>query len=143
MRDTLDALVRTFPVRTCSPAKFRQHERLGRPCLLFHIEKCAGPCVGEVQADTYRQHVDGLVKFLGGDTEDVREDLTLAMQRASDDQNFEEAARLRDRLGAIDRALVRQLMVGERGDDFDVVALVDADLEASVHGAWQQRIRDR
>jgi excinuclease ABC subunit C len=141
IRDTLDALVRTFPVRTCSPAKFRQHERLGRPCLLFHIEKCAGPCVGEVEAGTYRQHVDGLVKFLGGDTEDVREDLTLAMQRASDDQNFEEAARLRDRLGAIDRALERQLMVGERGDDFDVVALVDADLEASVHVFYARKGR--
>ena len=141
IRDTLDALVRTFPVRTCSPAKFRQHERLGRPCLLFHIEKCAGPCVGEVEAGTYRHHVDGLVKFLGGDTEDVREDLTLAMQRASDDQNFEEAARLRDRLGAIDRALERQLMVGERGDDFDVVALVDADLEASVHVFYARKGR--
>ena len=133
IRDTLDALLRTFPVRTCSPAKFRQHERLGRPCLLYHIEKCAGPCVHEVDERTYRGHVDGLVEFLGGDTEFVRERLSESMQHASAQQNFEEAARLRDRLGAIDRALERQLMVGDRGEDFDVIALVDADLEASVH----------
>ncbi|MFM8906225.1 MAG: UvrB/UvrC motif-containing protein, partial [Actinomycetota bacterium] len=119
IRDTLDALLRTFPVRSCSPAKFRQHERLGRPCLLFHIEKCAGPCVGEVPADVYRRHVDGLVTFLGGDTDDIRGELSSAMQTAAADQQFEEAARLRDRLGAIDRALERQLMVGERGEDFD------------------------
>lgn len=133
IRDTLDALLRSFPVRTCASAKFKQHERLGRPCLLFHIEKCSGPCVKEVRPDTYAQHVDGLVRFLGGDTERVREDLQGLMESASRDEAFEDAARLRDRLGAIDRALERQLMVGERGDDFDVVALSDAELEASVH----------
>jgi len=133
IRDTLDALVRTFPVRTCSPAKFRQHERLGRPCLLFHIEKCSGPCVGEVNTEQYAQHVEGLVRFLGGDTDHVREELQAAMRRASADQDFEDAARLRDRLGAIDRALERQLMVGERGEDFDVIAMHDTDLEASIH----------
>ena len=141
IRDTLDALLRTFPVRTCSPAKFRQHERLGRPCLLFHIEKCAGPCVGEVEQNAYRGHVDGLVRFLGGDTDHVREALTESMKNASAEQNFEEAARLRDRLGAIDRALERQLMVGERGDDFDVIALVDTELEASVHVFYARKGR--
>ena len=71
IRETLDLLLRSFPVRTCSPGKFRQHERLGRPCLLFHIEKCAGPCVGEVTAEDYSEMVEGLCRFLGGDTEDV------------------------------------------------------------------------
>ncbi|MFM7526525.1 MAG: excinuclease ABC subunit UvrC [Actinomycetota bacterium] len=141
IRDTLDALLRTFPVRSCSPAKFRQHERLGRPCLLFHIEKCAGPCVGEVPVDVYRRHVDGLVTFLGGDTDDIRGELSSAMQTAAADQQFEEAARLRDRLGAIDRALERQLMVGERGEDFDVIALVDGELEASVHVFYARKGR--
>ncbi|MEY3615876.1 MAG: UvrABC system protein [Actinomycetota bacterium] len=133
IRDTLDALLRTFPVRTCAPAKFRQHERLGRPCLLFHIEKCSGPCVKEIQLEAYSQHVEGLVRFLGGDTDAVRQQLHDSMEEASAGEAFEDAARLRDRLGAIDRALERQLMVGERGDDFDVVALTDAELEASVH----------
>ncbi|MFZ9913318.1 MAG: excinuclease ABC subunit UvrC [Ilumatobacteraceae bacterium] len=141
IRDTLDALLRTFPVRTCSPAKFRQHERLGRPCLLFHIEKCAGPCVNEVSVDAYSQHVRGLTKFLGGDTEGIRDDLQRAMVEASRNQRFEDAARLRDRLGAIDRALERQTMVGERGDDFDVVALCDSDLEASVHVFYARKGR--
>ncbi|MFM8015260.1 MAG: excinuclease ABC subunit UvrC [Actinomycetota bacterium] len=141
IRDTLDALLRTFPVRSCSPAKFRQHERLGRPCLLFHIEKCAGPCVGEVPVDVYLRHVDGLLTFLGGDTDDIRGELSSAMQTAAADQQFEEAARLRDRLGAIDRALERQLMVGERGEDFDVIALVDGELEASVHVFYARKGR--
>jgi excinuclease ABC subunit C len=141
IRDTLDALLRTFPVRTCSPAKYRQHERLGRPCLLFHIEKCSGPCVGEVDAASYRAHVAGLVTFLGGDTDAVRGRLGAEMTAASAREEFEEAARLRDRLGAIDRALARQLMVGERGDDFDSVALVDSELEASVHVFYARKGR--
>lgn len=141
IRDTLDALLRSFPVRSCSPAKFRQHQRLGKPCLLFHIEKCSGPCVGEVTAESYEQHVDGLVRFLGGDTDPVRDALQSAMTAASERQQFEDAARLRDRLGAIDRALERQQMVGERGEDFDVVALADADLEASVHVFYARKGR--
>ena len=141
IRDTLDALLRSFPVRSCSPAKFRQHQRLGKPCLLFHIEKCSGPCVGEVSAETYSTQVEGLVRFLGGDTDPVREELQRSMQTASENEQFEEAARLRDRLGAIDRALERQLMVGERGDDFDIVALVDAELEASVHVFYARKGR--
>ena len=141
IRDTLDALLRSFPVRSCSPAKFRQHQRLGKPCLLFHIEKCCGPCVGEVTAASYEQHVDGLVRFLGGDTDPVRDALQSAMTAASQQQQFEDAARLRDRLGAIDRALERQQMVGERGEDFDVVALADADLEASVHVFYARKGR--
>ena len=141
IRDTLDALLRSFPVRSCSPAKFRQHQRLGKPCLLFHIEKCCGPCVGEVTAESYEQHVDGLVRYLGGDTDPVRDALQSAMTAASQQQQFEDAARLRDRLGAIDRALERQQMVGERGEDFDVVALADADLEASVHVFYARKGR--
>ena len=76
IRETLDLLLRSFPVRTCSPGKFRQHERLGRPCLLFHIEKCAGPCVGEVSADDYESMVNELCGFLGGDTDEVVARLT-------------------------------------------------------------------
>ena len=71
IRDTLDLLLRSFPIRTCSPAKFNQHHRLGRPCLLFHIEKCAGPCVGEIDPVSYRQLVDELCDFLAGDTDEI------------------------------------------------------------------------
>mgnify|MGYP003337015450 FL=1 len=67
IRDTLDQLVRTFPVRTCSESKFIQHQRLGRPCLLFHIEKCSGQCVGAVEQAPYREHVEGMLRFLEGE----------------------------------------------------------------------------
>ena len=71
IRDTLDLLLRSFPIRTCSPNKFNQHERLGRPCLLFHIEKCAGPCVGEIEEMPYRELVRELCDFLDGDTDEI------------------------------------------------------------------------
>jgi excinuclease ABC subunit C len=68
IRNTLDELVRSFPIRTCSQAKFNQHHRLGRPCLLYHIEKCSGPCVGEIEEMPYRQLVTELCEFLDGET---------------------------------------------------------------------------
>ena len=98
IRDTLDELLRSFPIRTCSPAKFHQHERLGRPCLLYHIEKCTGPCVGEIDEMAYRQLVDELCDFLDGDTEPIVKRLDAEMRAAATALEFEKAARLRDRL---------------------------------------------
>ena len=71
IRDTLDLLLRSFPIRTCSPSKYHQHHRLGRPCLLFHIEKCSGPCVGEIDHPEYDALVEELIDFLDGDTDAV------------------------------------------------------------------------
>jgi excinuclease ABC subunit C len=133
VRDSLDAVLRIFPVRTCSDTKFRQHERLGRPCLLFHIEKCSGPCVGSTTPESYRRHVDGLTRFFAGDSSDIEQQLRERMLQASNQEDFEEAARVRDRLAAIERALETQTMVATRNDDFDVVALRDSEFEASVH----------
>ena len=132
IRETLDLLLRSFPVRTCSPGKFRQHERLGRPCLLFHIEKCAGPCVGEVSADDYSSMVDGLCRFLGGDTEDVVRALDTEMREASAELEFERAARLRDRLDSVTKAVEKQQMVAARDEDLDIFGIADDELEASV-----------
>ncbi len=132
IRETLDLLLRSFPVRTCSPGKFRQHERLGRPCLLFHIEKCAGPCVGEVTAEDYSEMVDGLCRFLGGDTEDVVRALDAEMRGASSELEFERAARLRDRLDSVTKAVEKQQMVAARDEDLDVFGIADDELEASV-----------
>lgn len=132
IRETLDLLLRTFPLRTCSDAKFTRHERLGRPCLLFHIEKCSGPCVGAVDAETYRGHVDSLLGFLGGDTDDVVNALEADMRAAADDLDFERAARLRDRLAAVRKAVERQQMVAERSEDVDVIGVADDELEAAV-----------
>lgn len=132
IRDTLDLLLRTFPVRTCSPGKFNQHSKLGRPCLLFHIEKCSGPCVGEVEKKSYDAMVTGLCEFLEGDVDAVVSELEEKMQRAAEAQEYEVAGRTRDRLHAVRRASEKQLMVGERDEDFDVIAVVDDELEASV-----------
>ncbi len=132
IRETLDLLLRTFPVRTCSQGKFNQHQRLGRPCLLFHIEKCAGPCVGEVQQDEYASHVKNLLAFLDGDTDAVVSMLENDMKDAAKGLEFERAARLRDRLGGVLRAIEKQQMVGERDEDLDIIGVADDDLEAAI-----------
>jgi excinuclease ABC subunit C len=132
IRDTLDLLLRTFPVRTCSDVKFGRHERLGKPCLLFHIEKCSGPCVGEIEKPDYDRLVRELCEFLDGETDDVVRRLEQQMRAASDALEFEKAARCRDRLTAVRKAIEKQTIVADRSEDLDAVAVVGDDLEASV-----------
>jgi len=132
IRDTLDLLLRTFPLRTCSDNKFQSHEKLGRPCLQFHIEKCSGPCVGEVEKFEYDGFVEELLSFLSGDTDDVVRRLEKDMQAAAADLEFERAARLRDRLTAVRKAIERQQMVVEKGEDLDVIGISEDELEAAV-----------
>ncbi len=132
IRDTLDLLLRSFPIRTCSPAKFNQHHRLGRPCLLFHIEKCSGPCVGEIEEMPYRQLVVELCEFLDGRTDEIVDRLTREMRGAAAELAYERAARLRDRLTAVQRAIEKQQMVAERNEDVDVVGVAEDELEAAV-----------
>ena len=141
IRDTLDELLRSFPIRTCSPSKFNQHQRLGRPCLLFHIEKCSGPCVGEVDQAAYRQLVDELCDFLEGDTDPIVKRLDAEMRAAASELEFEKAARLRDRLTAVRRAIERQQMVADRNEDLDVIGLAEDELEASVQVFYVRRGR--
>jgi excinuclease ABC subunit C len=132
IRKTLDELLKTFPIRTCSDGLFRRQKAQGRPCLLFHIEKCSGPCVGEVSADEYQEYVDGLARFLGGDTDQIVEQLRTNMETAAHDLAYEQAARFRDRLHDTQRAIARQEVVTDRPEDFDLIALEEDDLEASV-----------
>jgi excinuclease ABC subunit C len=132
IRETLDLLLRTFPVRTCSQGKFNQHHKLGRPCLLFHIEKCSGPCVGAVSNEVYADYVKQFCSFLEGETDAVVEQLQTEMQLASKEMEYEKAARLRDRLAGVQRAIEKQQMVGERDEDLDIIGLVDDELEAAV-----------
>ena len=132
IRETLDLLLRTFPVRTCSQGKFNQHHKLGRPCLLFHIEKCSGPCVGAVTNEVYAEYVKQFCSFLEGETDAVVDQLQGEMQAASKEMEYEKAARLRDRLAGVQRAIEKQQMVGERDEDLDIIGLVDDDLEAAV-----------
>ncbi|HEY8524125.1 MAG TPA: excinuclease ABC subunit UvrC [Acidimicrobiales bacterium] len=132
IRETLDLLLRTFPLRTCSDNKFRRHQRLGRPCLLFHIEKCSGPCVGEVDKETYDRLTRELLDFLDGDTDTIVDRLEGQMREAADNLEYERAARIRDRLASVRKAIERQQMVADRNEDLDVIGIAEDDLEAAV-----------
>jgi excinuclease ABC subunit C len=131
IRKTLDQLLRTFPVRTCTDSFFDRQRAQGRPCLLYHIEKCSGPCIDAVTPEDYQQMVDGLAAFLRGDTDDVLADLELKMWEASERQEFELAARHRDRMDDVRRAMLRQEVVTERPEDFDLIAFHGDELEAA------------
>ena len=141
IRETLDLLLRTFPLRTCSDNKFERHAKAGRPCLLFHIEKCSGPCVGEIGPDEYRQLTDELLRFLDGDTDEVIERLGRQMDAAAANLEFELAARHRDRLTAIRKAIESQRMVGARSEDFDVIGLAGDELEEAVQAFFVRKGR--
>ncbi len=132
IRQTLDLLLRTFPVRTCANPKFKRHETQGRPCLLFHIERCSGPCVGAVTPDDYARHLEGLADFLSGRSDGLVEGMREDMGRAAESLEYERAARLRDRLAAVERALERQEIVSKQREDFDVIAIEEDDLEAAM-----------
>lgn len=141
IRDTLDELLRTFPIRTCSPGKFNEHQRLGRPCLLYHIERCVGPCVGEVDEDAYRELVEQFCEFLDGDTDDIVRQLDREMREAATAMEYERAARLRDRLQTVRRAIERQQIVADRNEDVDVFGLAGDDLESDVQVFYVRRGR--
>lgn len=132
IRETLDLLLRTFPIRTCSDTKYRRHEKLGKPCLLFHIEKCAAPCVGEIDDARYASLVTDLLAFLDGDTDEVVAKLEVDMASAAASLEYESAARHRDRLTSVRKAIEKQQMVFARNEDVDVVGLFDDELEAAV-----------
>jgi excinuclease ABC subunit C len=141
IRDTLDLLLRSFPIRTCSDSKFKTHERLGKPCLLYHIEKCAGPCVGEIEEMPYRELVRELCDFLAGDTDEIVDRLEAEMRDAATALEFERAARLRDRLIAVRKAISKQQMVADKNEDVDVIGIADDELEASVQMFFVRRGR--
>ena len=132
IRQTLDLLLRTFPVRTCTNEKFKRHASTGRPCLLFHIERCSGPCVGAVTPEDYARHLEGLAEFLSGRSDGVVESLRTEMADAAERLEYERAARIRDRLAAVEKALARQEVASTRREDFDVMALEEDDLEAAM-----------
>ncbi|EOM75789.1 excinuclease ABC subunit C [Rhodococcus rhodnii LMG 5362] len=132
IRETLDLLLWVFPARTCSAGVFKRHSQIGRPCLLGYIDKCSAPCIGRVSADEHRTIVDDFCDFLAGRTDRMVRELERRMRVASDDLDFETAARLRDDIGALRRALEKQAVVFGDGTDADVVAFADDELEAAV-----------
>lgn len=132
IRATLDLLITTFPLRTCSDAKFVRHQKLAKPCLLYHIGRCSAPCVGAISEDDYAQMTAQFIRFLEGHDSEIVDRLEAEMTEAAGELEFEKAARVRDRLENIRKVVERQEMVGTRGEDFDVVGIADDDLEAAV-----------
>jgi len=132
IRDTVDQLTKVFPVRTCAPGVFRNAERAHRPCLLAHIGKCVAPCVDAVTETEYREIVDDLCRFLSGQGNEFIDRLRNAMSSASEAQDYETAAKLRDRIGSLERVMERNAVVLPDSTDADFVALAEDPLQISV-----------
>jgi excinuclease ABC subunit C len=132
IRETLDLLLRVFPARTCSAGVFKRAGQIGRPCLLGYIGKCSAPCVGSVSADEHRAIVDDFCDFMAGRTDTFVKRLEREMLQASEELEFERAARLRDDIAALRRAMEKQTVVLGDGTDADVVAFAEDPLEAAV-----------
>ncbi len=132
IRETLDLLTRVFPARTCSKGVFKRHGQMGRPCLLGYIDKCSAPCVGRVSAEEHRAIVDDFCDFMAGKTDRFIKRLERRMSEASDSLEFEKAARLRDDLSAMNRAMEKNAIVLPDGTDCDILAFTQDELEASV-----------
>lgn len=142
IRETLDLLLRVFPVRTCRQGTFDRAARLDRPCLLFHIDRCAAPCTGKVSVAEHRALVDELAAFLDGETtEEVTARIEDEMTAAASEQHYEAAARLRDQLFAARKALEKQQVVSGRREDFDAVAIHEDEIEAAVQAFFVRRGR--
>ncbi|HEV7209261.1 MAG TPA: excinuclease ABC subunit UvrC [Mycobacteriales bacterium] len=132
IRETLDLLLRVFPARTCSAGTFKRAGQVGRPCLLGYIGKCSAPCVGRVSAAEHREIVEDFCEFMAGRTDQLVKRLETDMRRAAEQQDYERAARLRDDVGALRRAVEKQAVVLGDGTDADVVGIAQDALEAAV-----------
>ncbi|GAA1731132.1 excinuclease ABC subunit UvrC [Aeromicrobium alkaliterrae] len=132
IRDTVDTLLRVFPMRSCSAGTFRGAQAAGRPCLLGDIGKCAAPCVGRVTPQEHREIVDDFMGFMSGSTKVITRELKQKMQSASDNLEFELAAKYRDDLGALDKVLEKQTVVLADGTDADVLGFAEDPLEVAV-----------
>lgn len=132
IRETLDAVLRVFPVRSCAPGVYRRAERSGRPCLLGYIGKCTAPCVGEISEDDHRALAEDLCQFMAGRAEPFIQELEEKMTAAAAVQDFETAAARRDDVEALRKAFERNAVVLSDGVDADFFALADDELEAAV-----------
>jgi excinuclease ABC subunit C len=132
IRETVDALLRVFPMRSCSQGVFRGAKSTGRPCLLGYIDKCSAPCVGRISPEEHRRVAEDFCTFMSGQTAAFTRGLEQEMKQAAADLEFEKAARLRDDLGALQRAMERNAIVLGDGTDADVIGICEDELEAAV-----------
>ena len=132
IRETLDQLLRVFPVRSCSPGVFKRARASGRPCLLGYIDKCSAPCVGRISEPDHRSLAEDLCAFMAGRTGPYLRDLEDRMRLAAANLDFERAARLRDDAAALRRVVERNAVVLPDATDADVFALARDELTAAV-----------
>ncbi|WP_328854548.1 excinuclease ABC subunit UvrC [Microbispora hainanensis] len=132
IRETVDLLLRVFPVRTCSAGVFKRAGQIGRPCLLGYIDKCSAPCVGRVTPEEHRALAEDFCDFMAGNTGRFIKRLEREMREAAAVEEYERAARLRDDIQALQRALEKQTVVLGDDTDCDVIALAEDPLEAAV-----------
>ncbi|MDX5564453.1 excinuclease ABC subunit UvrC [Streptomyces sp. ID05-04B] len=132
IRDTVDLLLRVFPVRTCSAGVFKNASRTGRPCLLGYIGKCSAPCVDRIGADDHRELADEFCDFMTGRTGTYLRRLEKQMAQAADEMEYERAARLRDDIEALKKAMEKNAVVLADATDADLIAVAEDELEAAV-----------
>ena len=132
IRETVDLLLRVFPMRSCRPGVFKNHKQLGRPCLLGYIGKCSAPCIGRVSPDEHRAIVEDFCQFVSGQAAPMIKKLQREMKAASDAMEYERAARLRDDITALQRAMEQNAIVFRDATDADVIALAEDPLEVAV-----------
>ncbi|MFF4485858.1 excinuclease ABC subunit UvrC [Streptomyces sp. NPDC001544] len=132
IRDTVDLLLRVFPVRTCSAGVFKNAARTGRPCLLGYIGKCSAPCVGRIPAEDHWELADEFCDFMAGRTGTHLRRLEKQMTQAADEMEYERAARLRDDIEALKKAMEKNAVVLADATDADLIAVAEDELEAAV-----------
>ncbi|MCX4810239.1 excinuclease ABC subunit UvrC [Streptomyces sp. NBC_01239] len=132
IRDTVDLLLRVFPVRTCSAGVFKNAARTGRPCLLGYIGKCSAPCVGRVSEEEHRELAEEFSDFMAGRTGTYIRRLEKQMTDAAEEMEYERAARLRDDIEALKKAMEKSAVVLADATDADLIAVAEDELEAAV-----------
>lgn len=132
IRETVDLMLRVFPVRTCSAGVFKRSAQIGRPCLLGYIGKCSAPCVGRVTPEEHRELAEDFCDFMAGRTGTYLTRLEQQMHEAAEEMEYERAARLRDDIGALRRAMEKNAVVLADATDADLIAVAEDELEAAV-----------
>ncbi|WNF26430.1 excinuclease ABC subunit UvrC [Streptomyces sp. C11-1] len=132
IRETVDLMLRVFPVRTCSAGVFKNAARTGRPCLLGYIGKCSAPCVGRVTPEEHRELAEDFCDFMAGRTGTYIRRLEKDMMQAAEEMEYERAARLRDDAEALRRAMEKSAVVLADATDADLIAVAEDELEAAL-----------